>query len=87
MATPAFGAQAGTKAEPNNAALYDARRRQTNSGSQMIENIVAGSNCMAVPLQYSHPLFIRHAWLGRRHANTGGSQLTEKRSIDYGNDS
>ncbi|KAJ9652233.1 Calcineurin subunit B [Neophaeococcomyces mojaviensis] len=44
MATPAFGAQAGTEAEPNNAALYDARRRQTVSGSQVIENIVAGSN-------------------------------------------
>jgi len=44
MGTPAFGAQAGTEAEPNNAALYDARRRQTVSGSQVIENIVAGSN-------------------------------------------
>lgn len=49
MATPAFGAQAGTEAEPNNAALYDARRRQTVSGSQVIENIVAGSNCTAAP--------------------------------------
>ena len=55
MATPAFGAQAGTKAEPNNAALFDARRRQTNSGSEMIENIVAGSNCMAVPSQTLAP--------------------------------
>lgn len=34
-------------AEPNNAALYDARRRQTISGShgsRVLENIVAGSN-------------------------------------------
>ena len=34
-------------AEPNNAALYDARRRQTvtgSHGSQVLDNIVAGSN-------------------------------------------
>lgn len=32
---------------PNNAALYDARRRQTitgSHGSQVLDNIVAGSN-------------------------------------------
>lgn len=33
-----------SNAEPNNAALYDARRRQTGSGSQVLDNIVSGSN-------------------------------------------
>jgi hypothetical protein len=33
------------KAEPNNAALYDARRRQQGSSSQVLDNIVSGSNC------------------------------------------
>jgi len=31
-------------AEPNNAALYDARRRQGSSGSQVLDNIVSASN-------------------------------------------
>lgn len=47
MATPAFGAQAGTEAEPNNAALYDARRRQTLSGTghaPVLDEIISGSN-------------------------------------------
>lgn len=44
MATPAFGAQASTQAEPNNAALFESRRRQTVSGSQILDNIVEGSN-------------------------------------------
>ncbi|KIW90357.1 calcineurin subunit B [Cladophialophora bantiana CBS 173.52] len=44
MATPAFGAQASTVAEPNNAALYDARRRQQVTGSQILDNIVSFSN-------------------------------------------
>ncbi|KIW50338.1 calcineurin subunit B [Exophiala xenobiotica] len=44
MATPAFGAQASTEAEPNNAALYESRRRQTVSGSQILDNIVTFSN-------------------------------------------
>ncbi|KAK4939002.1 Calcineurin subunit B [Elasticomyces elasticus] len=44
MATPAYGAQASSVAEPNNAALFDARRRQTVSGSHIIDNIVSGSN-------------------------------------------
>lgn len=44
MATPAFGAQAGTIAEPNNAALLDSRRRQTISGSAVLDSIVAGTN-------------------------------------------
>ena len=33
-------------AEPNNAALLDARRRTTGSTTQFLENIVQGSNCM-----------------------------------------
>jgi hypothetical protein len=45
MATPAYGAQAGTAAEPNNAALYDARRRAQVTGSQILDNIVTFSNC------------------------------------------
>jgi len=44
MATPAFGAQSSTVAEPNNAALYDARRRQQVTGSQILDNIVTFSN-------------------------------------------
>ncbi|KIW15544.1 calcineurin subunit B [Exophiala spinifera] len=44
MATPAFGAQASTEAEPNNAALFESRRRQTISGSQILDNIVSFSN-------------------------------------------
>ncbi|KAG9780031.1 hypothetical protein KCU88_g3885, partial [Aureobasidium melanogenum] len=50
MATPAYGAQSGTVAEPNNAALYDARRRQTVTGSQILDNIVSGSNCSPLGL-------------------------------------
>lgn len=45
MATPAYGAQSGTVAEPNNAALYESRRRQTITGSQVVDNIVSFSNC------------------------------------------
>ena len=45
MATPAYGAQSGTIAEPNNAALYESRRRQTITGSQVVDNIVSFSNC------------------------------------------
>jgi len=44
MSVPAYGAQASTVAEPNNAALYDARRRQQVTGSQIFDNIVSGSN-------------------------------------------
>ncbi|KAK5047982.1 Calcineurin subunit B [Exophiala bonariae] len=44
MATPAYGAQSGTVAEPNNAALYESRRRQTITGSQVVDNIVSFSN-------------------------------------------
>ncbi|KAJ9642181.1 calcineurin subunit B [Exophiala oligosperma] len=44
MATPAFGAQASTEPEPNNAALFESRRRQTISGSQILDNIVSFSN-------------------------------------------
>ncbi|KAK5070962.1 Calcineurin subunit B [Lithohypha guttulata] len=44
MATPAFGAQAFTEPQANNAALYSSRRRQTITGSQILDNIVAGSN-------------------------------------------
>lgn len=45
MATPAFGAAALTNPEPNNAALYDARRRQTTSGpAPNLDNIISGSN-------------------------------------------
>jgi len=44
MSVPAYGAQAGTVAEPNNAALYDARRRQQVSGSQIVDDIVSFSN-------------------------------------------
>lgn len=44
MSIPAFGAQATTEAQPNNAALLEHRRRQTVSGSQILDNIVAGSN-------------------------------------------
>lgn len=39
-----------SNAEPNNAALYDARRRQTGSGSQVLDNIVSGSNCTSCVL-------------------------------------
>ncbi|OAX81570.1 calcineurin subunit B, partial [Emergomyces africanus] len=31
-------------AEPNNAAMYDARRRQQASGSEVLDNIVSASN-------------------------------------------
>ncbi|EER40382.1 calcineurin regulatory subunit CalB [Histoplasma capsulatum var. duboisii H88] len=31
-------------AEPNNAAMYDARRREQDSGSEVLENIVSASN-------------------------------------------
>ncbi|KAL6249658.1 Calcineurin subunit B [Rhinocladiella similis] len=44
MATPAYGAQASTEPEPNNAALFESRRRQTISGSQILDNIVSFSN-------------------------------------------
>ena len=47
MSTPAFGAQAGTQPEPNNAALYESRRRQTITGTQILDNIVSFSNCMS----------------------------------------
>ena len=33
-------------AEPNNAALFDARRRQHNAGTSVLDDIVSGSNCM-----------------------------------------
>lgn len=39
------GAQASTEPEPNNAALFESRRRQTISGSQILDNIVSFSNC------------------------------------------
>lgn len=35
-------------AEPNNAAMYDARRRQGGSGSKVLDNIVSTSNCMSL---------------------------------------
>jgi hypothetical protein len=34
-------------AQPNNAALYDARRRQQGSSSQLLDSIASGSNCTA----------------------------------------
>lgn len=35
----------GSDSVPNNAALYESRRRQTVTGTQILDNIVAGSNC------------------------------------------
>ena len=54
-----------SNAEPNNAALYDARRRQ-GSGSQILDNIVSGSNCTFRIL----PVFIclLQAWVSLAHA-------------------
>ena len=34
-------------AQPNNAALFDARRRQQGSSSQLLDSIASGSNCTA----------------------------------------
>ena len=41
--------------EPNNSALYDARRRQGSSGSQVLDNIVSASNC---GLHYNYILLL-----------------------------
>jgi len=49
MAAPAYGAQSSPVAEPNNAALYESRRRQTITGSQVVDNIVSFSNCVSLP--------------------------------------
>lgn len=54
MATPAFGAQAGTAPEPNQAALLESRRRATVTGSQILDNIVSGSNCMSPMEDVAH---------------------------------
>merc|ERR1711939_584826 len=53
MATPAFGAQASTEAEPNNAALYESRRRQTDSGT------IEREEFLSLPQVSSNPLATR----------------------------
>jgi len=44
MSAPTYGGKSSPDAEPNNAALFDARRRQIVTGSQILEDIVHGSN-------------------------------------------
>lgn len=63
MATPAYGAQSGTVAEPNNAALYESRRRQTITGSQVVDNIVSFSNCTSCALLYLRRKEIAFPWI------------------------
>jgi hypothetical protein len=47
LANPFLSCPAAAMAEANNAALYESRRRQTG-GSQVIDNIVSGTNCRAL---------------------------------------
>lgn len=84
MATPAYGAQAGTVAEPNNAALYDARRRQQVPGSQIVDNIVSFSNCAWIRSRFQFRQKELGAIRGRADDET---QLTETKWIDCGKDS
>ena len=73
MATPAFGAAAFTQPEPNNAALLDSRRRQTISGSQVLDSIVAGTNFDKDEVDRLRKRFMKLD----KVSNTTGSTLVE----------
>lgn len=89
MATPAYGAQASTQAEPNNAALYESRRRQTVTGTQILDNIVSFSNCMSLRRNLISQIYVTKVPdLGAVQARADRvvvEQSIERKLIDCGN--